>query len=62
MSRLDNLIVIKRRVMHKYIDLYGLSDARTIKKSQELDKLMAVKQRRLLWKRNAECSNVCAVR
>lgn len=62
MSRLDNLIVLKRTVMHKYIDLYGLSDARTIRKSQELDHLIDIKQRRMLWKRDVEYSNACAAR
>jgi len=62
MSRLDSLIFIKRMVMHDYIDLYGLNDARTIRKSQELDKLIAIKQRRMLWKRDAECLSVHAAR
>jgi len=46
LERLDYLINEKRAEMYEYIKLYGLKDVRTLKKSQELDKLIAIKNRR----------------
>lgn len=37
---LDLLIKILKHKMHSYIEKYGLNDVRTIKVSQELDKLI----------------------
>lgn len=44
---LDMKIKRMRKELDNYVFKYGLSDNRTLRKSQELDKLMAIKQLQL---------------
>ncbi|WP_238885031.1 aspartyl-phosphate phosphatase Spo0E family protein [Clostridium sp. YIM B02551] len=48
MKKLSLLIEKKREEVHEAIDMYGINDCRTLVKSQELDKLMAMEQKRRL--------------
>lgn len=56
------LIERKRAEMYEAIDTYGISDFRTVKKSKELDKLVAIEQRRKSCVVGASYLNVSAVK
>lgn len=49
MGRLLLLIEKKRAELHEAMDVYGIRDSRVLAISQELDKIISVEQKMMLW-------------